>query len=254
MIFYYLNFIYFNVFKFLKNNKLTRSIRSKDKDPKSQEKEANLDKLVVFDEKQEEKEDEFIVKMLIEPMTEGDGNNENGNNGRFKTKTLTQLMKKKENNKPKSTNKPDEIEIDDNEADDPDDEVNNSISSQELNDVTRILPAGTRKNKLVYLCALEDGTKQKVSVLKLMYQIKPKYVILYDTVLWFVRQLEVFKTIHHDIDMRVYFMIYSNSCEEQRYLTSVRCEKESFEILIREKAVRTYLKIFFYFSKCILIF
>lgn len=235
--------------KFLKNNKLTRSIRSKDKDAKSQEKEANLDKLVVFDEKQEEKEDEFIVKMLIEPMTEGDGNE--NNNGHFKTRTLTQLMKKKDNNKPKSTttNKPDEIEIDDNEADDPDDEVNNSISSQELNDVTRILPAGTRKNKLVYLCALEDGTKQKVSVLKLMYQIKPKYVILYDTVLWFVRQLEVFKTIHHDIDMRVYFMIYSNSCEEQRYLTSVRCEKESFEILIREKAVRTYFKIILNFLK-----
>lgn len=32
-------------------------------------------------------------------------------------------------------------------------------------------------------------------------------------------------------------MIYGNSCEEHKYLASIRREKESFERLIREKAV-----------------
>ena len=101
-----------------------------------------------------------------------------------------------------------------------------------------------RKNKLVYLCALEDGTKQKISILKLMHQLKPKYLILYDAVLWLVRQIEVYKTLNSNLNLRVYLLMYKNSCEEQRYLTSVRCEKESFEILIREKAVREIFCIF----------
>lgn len=36
----------------------------------------------------------------------------------------------------------------------------------------------------------------------------------------------------------MYFMIYDNSVEEQRYLSSIRQEKEAFEKLIREKSVR----------------
>ena len=37
--------------------------------------------------------------------------------------------------------------------------------------------------------------------------------------------------------MRFYFLTYTGSFEEQRYLSSIRREKESFEKLIREKAV-----------------
>ena len=35
--------------------------------------------------------------------------------------------------------------------------------------------------------------------------------------------------------VKVYFLIYSNSVEEQAYLTSLRREKEAFEFLIKEK-------------------
>jgi DNA excision repair protein ERCC-4 len=35
-------------------------------------------------------------------------------------------------------------------------------------------------------------------------------------------------------------MIYDNSVEEQRYLSSIRQEKEAFEKLIREKSVSSY--------------
>ena len=36
--------------------------------------------------------------------------------------------------------------------------------------------------------------------------------------------------------LRVYFVFYTNSVEEQRYLTTLRKEKKAFEVLIRQKA------------------
>lgn len=37
--------------------------------------------------------------------------------------------------------------------------------------------------------------------------------------------------------MRVYAFVYNFSCEEAKYLTGVRREKESFERLIKERGV-----------------
>ena len=50
-----------------------------------------------------------------------------------------------------------------------------------------------------------------------------------------VRQLEVFQAQNPDYKMKVYFMMYGKSVEEQAYLSSLRQEKEAFEKLIREK-------------------
>ena len=50
--------------------------------------------------------------------------------------------------------------------------------------------------------------------------------------------LQVFKATHPGEALRVYFIMYTGSTEEQRYLTTLRKEKEAFEYLIREKAVR----------------
>ncbi len=93
------------------------------------------------------------------------------------------------------------------------------------------------QNTNVYLSAYSGGSKQKMSLLKLLNDAKPKYIILYDSELRFVRQIEIYKAINHEQPLRVYFFMYSNSVEEQRYLTSIRREKEAFEILIKEKAV-----------------
>ncbi|KAK6990858.1 DNA repair endonuclease XPF-like isoform X1 [Biomphalaria glabrata] len=67
-------------------------------------------------------------------------------------------------------------------------------------------------------------------------EIQPKYIILYDPEISVVRQLEVYKASRPSQQLRVYFMMYKESVEEQRYLTMLRKEKESFEYLIREKA------------------
>ena len=50
-----------------------------------------------------------------------------------------------------------------------------------------------------------------------------------------MRQLEVFQAQNPDYKMKVYFMMYGKSVEEQAYLSSLRQEKEAFEKLIREK-------------------
>lgn len=52
----------------------------------------------------------------------------------------------------------------------------------------------------------------------------------------FLRLLEVFQAKNPDFKLRVYFLMYDKSVEEQAYLTSLRKEKEAFENLMREKA------------------
>ena len=71
---------------------------------------------------------------------------------------------------------------------------------------------------------------------KILYEKKPRYVIMYDTEMSVVRQLEVYQANNPDVQIRVYFLMYEKSVEEQAYLTTLRKEKESFEHLIREKS------------------
>ncbi|CAF0880152.1 unnamed protein product [Adineta steineri] len=71
---------------------------------------------------------------------------------------------------------------------------------------------------------------------KILIKYRPRFIILYDASLTFVRQLEVFKATNPNHPLRIYFLLYGKSIEEQRYLLSVKKEKEAFENLVREKA------------------
>ena len=71
---------------------------------------------------------------------------------------------------------------------------------------------------------------------KLINELKPRYVILYDVQISAIRQLEVFQASNPDHKLKAYIMMYGNSTEEQAYLTSLRKEKEAFEKLIKDKA------------------
>jgi len=66
--------------------------------------------------------------------------------------------------------------------------------------------------------------------------IKPRFVIMYDADITAVRRLEVYQSSHPDIQLRIYFLIFGGSVEEQAFLTSLRREKEAFDFLIKEKA------------------
>ena len=68
-------------------------------------------------------------------------------------------------------------------------------------------------------------------------EVRPRYVIMYEPDAAFIRRVEVYRSSHHDRNVRVYFMYYGGSVEEQRYLSAVRREKDAFTRLIKEKGV-----------------
>lgn len=66
-------------------------------------------------------------------------------------------------------------------------------------------------------------------------EVKPRYVIMYEPDAAFIRRIEVYRSSHGNRNVRVYFMYYGGSVEEQRYLSAVRREKDAFTKLIRER-------------------
>jgi DNA excision repair protein ERCC-4 len=71
---------------------------------------------------------------------------------------------------------------------------------------------------------------------KLLYSLHPSHVVMYDTNMSVVRQLEVYQANHPYKQLKVTFLMYDKSVDEQSYLTTLRKEKEAFESLIGEKA------------------
>ena len=72
-------------------------------------------------------------------------------------------------------------------------------------------------------------------------EVRPRYVIMYEPDASFIRRVEVYRSSHDDRNIRVYFMYYGGSVEEQRYLSAVRKEKDAFTRLIKEKGVGGHL-------------
>ncbi|KAH6679440.1 hypothetical protein B0J14DRAFT_297512 [Halenospora varia] len=70
----------------------------------------------------------------------------------------------------------------------------------------------------------------------ILEEVKPKYIIMYEPDTAFVRRVEVYRSSHNDRNVRVYFLYYGGSVEEQRYLSSFRREKDAFTKLIKEKS------------------
>ena len=68
-------------------------------------------------------------------------------------------------------------------------------------------------------------------------EIRPRYVVMYEPDAAFIRRVEVYRSSHSDRNVKVYFMYYGGSVEEQRYLSSVRKEKDAFTRLIKERGV-----------------
>ncbi|THU85938.1 hypothetical protein K435DRAFT_731891 [Dendrothele bispora CBS 962.96] len=66
-------------------------------------------------------------------------------------------------------------------------------------------------------------------------ELKPRFIVMYEPCMEFVRRVEVYKCSNPGLAVRVYHMVYSNSCEEHKYLAGIRREKDSFERLIKER-------------------
>ncbi|POY74162.1 hypothetical protein BMF94_2736 [Rhodotorula taiwanensis] len=70
---------------------------------------------------------------------------------------------------------------------------------------------------------------------RVLEELRPKYVVLYDPSPAFVRRIEAYRAAHQNLAIRVYFLVYKDSVEEQRYLSEIRREKDAFVRLIEEK-------------------
>nr|XP_046234065.1 DNA repair endonuclease XPF [Scatophagus argus] len=94
---------------------------------------------------------------------------------------------------------------------------------------------GVLKEPLTVIHPLK-GLTDPHSLTRVLHEVEPSFVVLYDAELTFVRQLEIYKASRPGKPLRVYFLIYGGSTEEQKYLTTLSKEKKAFEHLIREKA------------------
>lgn len=85
-------------------------------------------------------------------------------------------------------------------------------------------------NSLIVIHPFEGDMDEHV-----LEETKPRYVIMYEPDAAFIRRIEVYRSSHTDRTVKVFFMYYGGSVEEQRYLSAVRREKDAFARLIRER-------------------
>jgi DNA excision repair protein ERCC-4 len=71
----------------------------------------------------------------------------------------------------------------------------------------------------------------------ILEEVRPRYIIMYEPDAAFIRRVEVYRSSHVGRVVKVYFLSYEGSVEEQRYLSAVRREKDAFSKLIKEKGV-----------------
>lgn len=93
---------------------------------------------------------------------------------------------------------------------------------------------GVLKEPLTVIHPLK-GCTDPHSLTRVLREVEPSFVVLYDAELSFVRQLEIYKATRPGKPLRVYFLIYGGSTEEQKYLTALSKEKKAFEHLIRSE-------------------
>lgn len=73
----------------------------------------------------------------------------------------------------------------------------------------------------------------------MLEEIKPNYVIMYNSSVAAIRQIEIYEARQHRElakRLKVFFLIHSRTVEEQSYLTNLRREKNAFELLIETKS------------------
>eukprot|EP00039_Didymoeca_costata_P014120 m.224674 g.224674 ORF g.224674 m.224674 type:complete len:904 (+) comp15951_c0_seq21:138-2849(+) len=86
----------------------------------------------------------------------------------------------------------------------------------------------------LYPLTTESGSGNRVGLSNFLANFRPSNIIMYTPCLATMRQIEVFSSFARQ-RLNVYFMLYDGSLEEQKYLTTVRREKEAFEKLIFHK-------------------
>ncbi|KAM3964283.1 DNA repair endonuclease XPF mei-9 [Aphomia sociella] len=109
-----------------------------------------------------------------------------------------------------------------------------SISQLDNLDITQI---ETEKPIICIQTFKENGNNYSLE--RTLELLRPEYIILYHSDVSAVRQIELFECRKkpEELASKVYFMVYDRTVEEQAYLTSLKREKQAFELLIEAKSV-----------------
>ncbi|CAK5013467.1 unnamed protein product [Meloidogyne enterolobii] len=92
------------------------------------------------------------------------------------------------------------------------------------------------------LIFLEVGSRYQL--LNCLETLKPLYIIMYSQDMAATRAIETFKCLNEDHPLELYVLMYEDSYEEERYLSSLQRENEAIETLIKEQSVIVDLREF----------
>ncbi|CAD7087672.1 unnamed protein product [Hermetia illucens] len=103
-------------------------------------------------------------------------------------------------------------------------------------DITSIM--STNKQPIVCIQTFKTEREGSTALERTLNEVDPQYIIMYHSNVTAIRQLEIFEArkkrpLHKRL--RVFFLMHAGTVEEQSYLTSLRREKQAFELLIEAK-------------------
>lgn len=90
----------------------------------------------------------------------------------------------------------------------------------------------------VFIQTFRSDHNRMSSLNQTLEEMIPDYVILYNTNITAIRQIEIFEARlqrHPKRRLKVFVLIHSKTVEEQSFLTSLRREKQAFELVIETK-------------------
>lgn len=98
-------------------------------------------------------------------------------------------------------------------------------------------PTTTKKNINRAMRVLIQPVRGRSDLSQILRETQASHIVLYDPNVRLVREIEVynaFRIQHVSKGVRVYFLMYEDSTEEQRYLNTVKSEMKAFKQLIAE--------------------
>uniref|UniRef100_A0A1A9UPJ2 DNA repair endonuclease XPF n=1 Tax=Glossina austeni TaxID=7395 RepID=A0A1A9UPJ2_GLOAU len=104
-------------------------------------------------------------------------------------------------------------------------------------DITATVAAD--KQPLICLQTFKTERDGPLALERILNDIQPQYVIMYHCNVTAIRQLEIYEARHRRPPaerMKIFFLIHARTVEEQSYLTSLRREKQAFELIIGTKS------------------
>ncbi|KAF7632544.1 ERCC4 domain-containing protein [Meloidogyne graminicola] len=103
---------------------------------------------------------------------------------------------------------------------------------QNLTEKTYLTQKNSQKSMLVFL-----EVSSRYQLLNCLETLKPSYIIMYSQDMSATRIIETFKCLNEDHLLELYVLIYEDSYEEERYLSSIQKENEAIETLIKEQSL-----------------